>query len=277
MAIITLTSDIGTKDYLPGAVKGRLLSVNPAFTLCDITHDLSPFSYNEAVYIIRSSFPNFPEHTWHLLLINLLDTPDARLLLAFHKGHYFICADNGLLPMIFDGMPDQVIVLSQPKTKLSNVFTLIDNAAKAIKAIDNGAAFHKLGKETDDIVIKHNLKPIFKEDSIEGRIIHIDRFKNVVVNVTQDEFEQARRGRAFIIRFKGDEKITALSNSYADVAEGAKLAFFNAAGYLEIAVNKGNAAELFGLHIFEDKISTKLLNARMYYHTVTILFDDAKK
>jgi S-adenosylmethionine hydrolase len=141
VAIITLTSDIGTKDYLPGAIKGRLLSINNSFVICDISHQISPFNYNEAVYIVRNSFSAYPHHSWHLLFINLFDSASAKLVLAFHQGHYFACADNGLLPMIFDGMPEQAIILNHNGVKENNVLSWTTTIGKAIQAIENGKQF----------------------------------------------------------------------------------------------------------------------------------------
>lgn len=271
MAIITLTSDIGTKDYLPGAIKGCLLQANPSANIFDITHDISPYNYNEAVYIIKNSFAHFPKHSWHLLLVNMFDAVDSRLLLAYHQGHYFACADNGLLPMVFDGVPEQVLEL--PMQKSNNVLEWAGAVAKAIASVENGGAFHLLGIETERLVEKHSLKAIFTNDYIEGRIIYIDRFENVVVNITQKEFEAARQGRSFNIIFKGNERISRLSETYAHVPEGHKLALFNTAGYLEIAVNKGNAAGLFGLQPFTSQANPQFVQSRMFYQTVRVHFD----
>lgn len=272
MAIITLTSDIGTKDYLAGAVKGRLLSIHSSFIIADISHNIAPFNYNEAVYIVRNSFPSFPKHSWHLLLVNLFDAAVPNILLAWHEGHYFACADNGLLPMVFDGMPEQSVLLPYPE-KAMNVMTWVDIVGNAILDMENGKSFLGLGNEPDQISVKTNLKPVANDDYLEGRIIYIDNFENVIVNITRTLFDSVCRGRKFKINFKGDESITRISNGYADVPEGSKLAFFNTAGYLEIAVNKGNAAGLFGLQQFNRNLSAGLSQSRIFYQTVKVYFE----
>src|SRR5215468_176286 len=106
MAIITLTSDIGQQDYLVGAVKGQLLQVHPGFCITDITHQLSPFNYPQAAYICRNAIWNFPEHTYHIVLVNLFEKRPEQLLLAFHNNQYILCADNGLLTMIVESRPE---------------------------------------------------------------------------------------------------------------------------------------------------------------------------
>jgi S-adenosylmethionine hydrolase len=273
VAIITLTSDIGTKDYLPGAIKGRLLSIDRSFIISDISHNISPFNYNEAVYIVRNSFCVFPHHTWHLLLVNLFDSANARLLLAFHEGHYFACADNGLLPMIFDETPQQVISIKRNPGHENDVLSWITQVGNCIQAVENGKAFNELGEEAERLVEKHSLKPLVTDEYLEGRIIYIDNFENVVVNITRQQFELVRNNRSFTIIFKGDEVINRLSDSYADVPEGSKLAFFNTAGYLEIAVNKGNAAGLFGLQPYNSNANPGFAQSKIFYQTVRVYFD----
>ncbi|HEX4852240.1 MAG TPA: SAM-dependent chlorinase/fluorinase, partial [Puia sp.] len=73
MALLTLTSDFGQQDYLSGAVKGQLLQVNPDFVIADIAHHLSPFNYPQAAYICRNALWQFPENTYHIVLVNLFE------------------------------------------------------------------------------------------------------------------------------------------------------------------------------------------------------------
>ena len=107
----------------------------------------------------------------------------------------------------------------------------------------------------------------------ERQIIFIDNFENVIVNITHDEFEEHRKGRSFRIVFKRDEVIDRISESYADVAEGEKLALFNSAGYLEIAIQKGNAAGLFGLQGFSEQSQNQYLQSRLFYQTIRVYFE----
>ena len=113
------------------------------------------------------------------------------------------------------------------------------------------------------------MKPLVGDNWIEGQIIYIDNFENVIVNISKIEFEEHRKGRNFSIIFKRDEVIDKLSNNYSDVPKSDKLAFFNSAGYLEIAINNGNAAGLFGLQGFSE---SQTINNKVFYQTVRIHF-----
>ena len=130
----------------------------------------------------------------------------------------------------------------------------------------------KIGRSGVTIQEKHMVKPYFTDNYIEGQILMIDRFLNVIVNITQDQFEEQRRGRKFKIVLLRDAFIEKISDHYADVPEGEKLAFFNESGFLEIAVNKGYAAPLFGLGEFS---STDMHHheKRQYYQTIKAFFE----
>jgi hypothetical protein len=119
---------------------------------------------------------------------------------------------------------------------------------------------------------KNPLRPLYGEGWMEGQIIFIDNFENVIVNITREEFEEQRKGRSFRIVFKRDEIIDRMSETYADVAVGEKLALFNSAGYLEIAINKGNAAGLFGLQDFTVESQNQYLQNRLFYQTIKVYF-----
>ena len=276
MPLLTLTSDIGQHDFLAGAVKGQMLQQADYFTLIDITHQLSPFNYPQAAYVCRNAIKNFPKGTFHLILVNLFDEKPDHMLLAEHNGHYIGCADNGLLTMILEEIPQKVVALQLDKTQQKNTLYCTTVFAKAFNEIYNGKAIEDVGDSTVSIKVKNPLKPLLGNNWIEGQIIFIDNFENVIVNITKEEFEEQRRGRSFKIVFKRDEVIDKISDTYADVAEGEKLALFNSAAYLEIAINKGNAAGLFGLQGFSEKqqqAQQQYLNNRLFYQTIKVYFD----
>ncbi len=164
MSIITITSDIGEQDYLVGAIKGKLLQVNQAFQLIDIAHALPPFNYSQAAYICRNAIQHFPKHTFHMVLVSLFDTLSKQLLLAYHKGQYIICADNGLLMMILEEKPEQVIGIPLPDTIKKTALHYSVVIGKAIQQICDGVALDKIGNIDVSIVEKNPLKPLFGKD-----------------------------------------------------------------------------------------------------------------
>lgn len=275
MPLLTLTSDIGQQDFLVGAVKGLLLQGTSGFSIVDITHQLSPFNYPQAAYVCRNAIRSFPEGSFHLVLVNLFDEKPEHLLLARHKGQYIGCADNGLLTMILEEVPEKVVALPLDKAQQKNTLYCSSVFAKAIDDISKGMSMEQLGDPEVSINVKNPLKPMLGNDWIEGQIIFIDNFENVIINISREEFEEQRKGRSFKIVFKRDEVIDHISETYADVNEGEKLALFNSAGYLEIAINKGNAAGLLGLQGYSEKQvqQNQYMNSRLFYQTVKVYFE----
>jgi S-adenosyl-L-methionine hydrolase (adenosine-forming) len=275
LALLTLTSDIGHQDYLVGAVKAQLLQINPGFTIVDISHSISPFNYPQAAYICRNAIKSFPEFSYHIILVNLFEKKPEQLLLAFHNSQYLLCADNGLLNMILEGKPEMVIGIPLDKTAIKNTLYCADIMGKTVNQLIQGEPIQNIGVADVAYREKNHLRPLLDNNWIEGQIIFIDNFENVIVNITREQFEEQRKGRSFRIVFKRDEVIDRVSESYADVNEGEKLALFNSAGYLEIAINKGNAAGLFGLKGFSEKSMqvSGIMQTQLFYQTVRIFFE----
>jgi len=127
---------------------------------------------------------------------------------------------------------------------------------------------HKVGMEivsVDEIQIKHTALASYNNDTLEAHVLYIDHFGNVVLNVTRHQFEDARRGRKFTILFMRYAEINTISEHYNDVPEGDNLCLFNSADFLELAVNHGNAARLFGFKENNDQ--------RLFYNTIKIFFE----
>ena len=216
MPLLTITSDIGSQDYLVSAVKAQLLQVNPDFNIIDVSHTIPPFNYPQAAYICRSAFRNFPAFSYHLILVNLFEKKPEQLLLAFHQNQYLLCADNGLLTMILEGKPEMLIGIPLDKMAIKNTLYCTEVMGKVVNQLVAGAPIQSIGIPDTGFIEKNHLRPLLDNQWIEGQIIFIDNFENVIVNITREQFEEQRKGRSFRIVFKRDEVIDRISESYAD-------------------------------------------------------------
>ncbi|MFI5133878.1 MAG: S-adenosyl-l-methionine hydroxide adenosyltransferase family protein, partial [Chitinophagales bacterium] len=225
--------------------------------------------------LCRSAIKNFPDFTYHIILVNLFESKPEQLLLAFHKNQYLLCADNGLLTMILEEKPEMVIGVPLDKTATKDTIYFARAMGKIIKQLSEGASIKNIGTADVNYLQKNHLRPLLGSNWIEGQIVFIDNFENVIVNITRDQFEEQRKGRNFRIVFKREEVIDHISESYADVPEGEKLALFNSAGYLEIAINKGNAAGLFGLKGFSERAGQvpDMMQNQLAYQMVRVYFE----
>ena len=274
MPVITLTTDIGQNDYIVGAIKGQLVSANAACNIVDITHHLSPYNYQQTAYICRNAYKHYPPGSFHILLVNLFDSNPAHLLIAAYNNQYIICPDNGILTMITGNKPNTIAAVQLPITKGIDTLQFTRVMAQSIAQLSAGKALQILGEPITNIEEKYPLRATIGPDWMEGQIIFIDNFENVVVNITSEEFNEQRRGRNFSIVFVRNEVINHISDNYAAAAAGEKLAWFNSAGYLEIAINKGNMAGLFGLQGFSDNVQQNVAqHNKQFYQTVRIYFE----
>src|SRR5580704_3678891 len=193
MALITLTSDFGLQDYIACSVRGQLLQIDSTFRIHDISHQVAPFNYPQAAYICRNTIWQFPENTYHIILINLFEQKPEHLLLASSKSQYIFCADNGLLNMILPEKPDKIIGLALDKNEIKNTLYCTRQIGQAIRALEAGALPESLGDPEIKYIQKNDLRPLLGDNYIEGQIIFIDKFENVIVNITRDEFEAQRK------------------------------------------------------------------------------------
>ncbi len=273
MPVLTLTTDIGQRDYLVGAIKGQLLSLVPALNIIDITHYLSQTNFPQAAYTCNNAFRYYPPGTFHFVIVNLFESPVKCLLVAKYLDQYIICPDNGILTMITGQKPATLYAI-----ELKGHLTLLEmtqRVAEKVAIILESGDITDAGPLADNIVEKYPLRATLGPDWMEGQILFIDNFENVVINITRGEFNEHRKGRSFKIVFKRNEIIDVISDNYTAVSETEKLAWFNSAGYLEISLRNGNIAGLFGLQGFNEQMQTAgaSMENKWFYQTVRIFFE----
>lgn len=248
MAIITLTSDLGLKDYFVSVVKGAIFSQLPDITIVDITHQIQPFNIQEAAYVLKNSYHYFPAGTIHIIGVNTESTPNTPHIALEIEGHYFIGADNGIFSLLFKKVPDKIVELNIFADGNSSTFPTRDVFVKAACHIARGGKLDLIGKEKKSVNERILFQPVTIGDNARGAVIYIDSFGNVITNITKQFVSEIGKGRKFTIRF-GSHEIESVSKNYNDVVEGEIVAIYNASDNLEIAMNKGKASQLLNLHI----------------------------
>ncbi|HET8573014.1 MAG TPA: SAM-dependent chlorinase/fluorinase [Edaphocola sp.] len=259
--IITLLSDFGNGDFLPGIAKGILLKEMPGARIVDLSHDISPHHLLQGCYFLKSSLPYFPEKTVHLSLIDWFVQNVENYLLAVVEGQVVISADNGLLPLAFGRKAEAVYALA---IQGRNFTEWLNGIARFLKSWQEEDYSRQGLSPTKARESSLPFEPYIEDNSIACQIIHVDRFGNVVLNLQQSMFEAERKGRSFSINFSRHNALEQISQHYSDVPEGEKLCLFNAGGFMEIAVNHGSAAQLFGLSLTRQE--------QLVYNKIKIVF-----
>jgi S-adenosylmethionine hydrolase len=273
MSIITLITDYGLKDHFVGALKGKILSEYSDASIIDISHYIDPFNTVEASYIISASYNSFPKGTVHIIGVDLEANKENRHIVMQWNDHFFIAADNGILSMLSQKILPQKVVAITIHDRLHTEATDLDVFVKVACHLAKGGALSVIGKEIDTIKQVTDLQVILSEDGsqLRGNVIYIDHFGNVVTNISKKQFLESSKGRGYEITFKRTTIKTILP-SYSAIAssdkypikyyEGEKLAIFNEAGYLEIAIFRsnpltvGSASTLLGLN-YRDLVSIR--------------------
>ena len=272
MQIITLTSDIGLKDFYVASLKGKLLQFRPEVHIVDVTHQIKPFEVAEAAFQLRSCYQSFPEGTIHIMGVDsepylpykVTDSSQESLLaypsILKFDNHYFICNDNGFIgTFLGEDVPQElyryVAIEKQPEAwnfMMKNCF--IELAQKIIQKIpfaDYTVPVKSYKKAfTTHPIVEHNL--------IQGNVIHIDNFGNIITNIFKSDFERFGKDVPFVISYqKRNYDIDRISLAYNDVSMSERVAIFNDSGRLEIAINRGanggngGADRLFGMRLGE--------------------------
>jgi S-adenosyl-L-methionine hydrolase (adenosine-forming) len=247
MSIITLTSDWGLQDHYLGAVKGRILSLDPKLNIIDLNHNIQPFNMAQAAFVVRNSFHNFPDGTVHMICVGSEVNSDNRFLAAMSHKQYFVTADNGILGLVFHEDPLELVLIKKGgKNELA--FPERDLCAPAACHLAMNRPFEELGEKISDCFRQRPLMPTIEEAVITGSVIYIDSYQNAITNISTELFDQIGRGRKFEIFVKSNHyRIDRLNKGYNETSVGEILALFNSSGLLEIAINNGNAASLLNL------------------------------
>lgn len=242
--VITLLTDLGYKDSSVGIVKGILSQTIPHANIIDITHDVMPFHILECSYLLKKSYRHFPDYTFHLCLFDIPLKNAAYWLLLNIDRQLILCPDNGVLPLSF---PEHVYDVYKIPLRANSFMDCIHQISFVLAEWQNGGfTMSSMEKVVPKVTIP-NLKPVLTSDGVDAQILHIDSYGNVVYNLQKHEFNTIFGDRKFNIHYSRHEVANKIVSFYEDASEGDTLFRFNDSGFLEFAVNRGSAAELYGL------------------------------
>jgi S-adenosylmethionine hydrolase len=276
MSFITLTTDFGTKDHFVGAVKGAIFSELADAKIVDITHEISPFNITETAYILKNSYKSFPEGTIHIVGVDSELSSDNKHIAISLDGHFFVCPDNGLISMIASEIQPTKIVEINIHDRIESSFPVLDVFVQVACFIARGGNLTVIGKEITEFKKLVEIQPKVNQaqTQIIGGVLYIDNYGNVISNISQKMFQDIGKGRNYKVNasrysftkiFTKYNEITGNNTKDSRQFDGNKLAIFNSAGFLEIAIYRSNlntvggASTLLGLE-YRDPIIIDFLN-----------------
>lgn len=236
--VISLLTDFGTADYFVGAVKGAILSVNPAAVIADITHEIPPQDVETAAFTLLTAYETFPPGTIHFAVVDPGVGSERRPIVVRAGKWLFVGPDNGLFTYIYDREPSHhtfhITAEKYFRPSPSTTFHGRDIFAPVAAALSKGIKPEAFGPLiTDEVRLPDSLTP---------RIIHIDRFGNCITNITRDLFENEQHPTLGIRR----KVINTFVDFYSAAPPNTLFAIWGSAGFLEISVNGKSAAKMLG-------------------------------
>lgn len=257
--IITLTTDFGSKDYFVGNIKGVVLGINQDADIISISHEVRSHDIREGAYIINEAYKYFPKSSIHIGIVDPGVGGTRRPILVEGNNHYFIGPDNGLFSYIYKEDPKvRVIEIKSEHYFLKSpgaTFHGRDIFAPVAAWLSKGVKIANFGEEIAD----YNSFPIPEierpdNDSIKGAIVYIDKFGNLISNITRGDIDQLivnKGNKGLQIRIK-ERTITGLRDYFGQAEAGGIDATINSNGYLEVFSYMNSAKEALGASIGEE-------------------------
>jgi S-adenosylmethionine hydrolase len=265
--IITLTTDFGLADAYVAAMKGVILGINPEATLVDICHTIEPQNVLQAAFILSTACEFFPPGTIHLVVVDPGVGTERRAIILRTPQAYFVAPDNGVLsyvipPNSFEPLVDggqlvrlktglEATAITRPqfwRSPVSPTFHGRDVFAPVAARLSLGLSPSDFGEKIDSVIaFPYPYPHRVKDDVIRGRIVHIDRFGNLITNISSDDLPQRKQSISIEI---GSSIINGMVRTYAEGED--LMALIGSSGHLEIALKDGSASVFLGARVGDE-------------------------
>jgi S-adenosyl-L-methionine hydrolase (adenosine-forming) len=250
--IITLTTDFGSNDHFVGAMKGVILDIVPEAQIVDICHSVQAFDVLDGALTISQAYSYFPNRTVHVVVVDPGVGTARRPIIASSDKYHFVAPDNGVLSLVY-AREERLHVrhitsqhyFLQP---VSNTFHGRDIFSPVAAYLAKEVDALKFGDEVEDYVRFNAPKPKAMDQSrLRGVVLKVDRFGNLITNLTPQDapmlFGDGAKPFKIVL---GNREITEIHNAYSEGSPGEVFCILGSMGFLEIAANRGSAAQLTG-------------------------------
>ena len=275
---IVLTTDFGLSDAFVGVMKGVILNINPHATIVDLTHDIGPQDLRQGSFVLGVNHTYFPVGTIHVAVVDPGVGTDRRAIVLETPSAIFVAPDNGLLSQVVQGFMEsdhqlegghetaglpphlKAYELTNVQYRLnpvSNTFHGRDIFSPAAAHLSLGVGPEEMGPRVFRMVYRPLPKPTGQEQSVVGEVIYVDRFGNLVTNISSASMVSHDLDPSSVRVYISGRQIQGLSRTFHDTIPGVTLqhdglpivALIGSNGYLEVAVRDGNAAEALGIGV----------------------------
>jgi len=246
--IITLTTDFGDSDYYVPAVKGSIYTVNPAAEVVDITHQIPPHDIYAPAFQLLCCYQDFPKMSIHLVVVDPTVGSRRRPIMVMTDDYNFIGPDNGVFSYIYQQeRVNRVVHFNVEhyfRTPISATFHGRDIFGPCAAYVSKLVDWKMMGEEIEDPVRFNTPSPsVLPDRTIKGSVIHVDRFGNIITNITSEQLTDELIQRGVKVRI-GKHEANRLLGTFAEASQNELFAYFGSAGFLELAIQRQSAAKV---------------------------------
>lgn len=248
--MIALITDFGNSDNYVGVVKGVLKKHSPEAEIIDITHGVKSFSITNAQYMLSTAIDHFPDFTIFFVIVDPGVGSDRKALVGCRENMYVVAPDNGIISSVMGDGDDVFAIKRDYFGDASSTFHGRDVFAPAAALLARGVLPIQFGEKIKDWIRKPFPEYHVRNEVIEGVIIHIDKFGNVVTSIPNDCIGNARE---VVCKFEisGKSFKAVVSRNYCELDNEVPGIIHGSSGFIEIAMNMASLADLFSIKIDE--------------------------
>lgn len=248
--IITLTTDFGSRDPYLAEMKAIILSVCADARIVDVSHEIEKHNVRMGAFTLACAAPYFPKRTIHVAVVDPGVGTERQPLMVQTSNGYYVGPDNGILALAIrnDGGAEDIRKITNSRfmrPKVSNTFHGRDIFAPAAAYLANGTSLAKFGPKISKMRDHTSALVTKRPGALVGEVIYIDDFGNIVTNLQPEDIQNAKRKSTIDLKIKNTVLNLKLCEKYAEVPPHKPLALFGSHNFLEISLNRDNAAKAY--------------------------------
>ncbi len=251
--LIALLSDFGLRDPYVAEMKAVILSICPDASIVDVSHEIDKYDVRMGAYTLARAAPYFPEGTIHVAVVDPGVGTEGRPIIVESKRSFYVGPDNGLL--MLSAQKEGVVHVYEVTNRkymlrtVSRTFHGRDIFSPAAAYLVKGVQASEFGPEASNPIVPSFAQPLTLDREIRSEVIHVDGFGNIVTNIAKEHLKMmgVREGAQLSVTLKDNNVLAKLCSAYGDVPADSPLTVIGSDGFLEVAVNRGNAAQAFGM------------------------------
>ncbi|MBS7614647.1 S-adenosyl-l-methionine hydroxide adenosyltransferase family protein [Candidatus Bathyarchaeota archaeon] len=250
--VITLLSDFGLKDPYVAEMKAVILSICPEASIVDISHEVNKYDKRIGAYMLARAAPLFPKGTIHVAVVDPEVGTKRKPIIITTKHHLYVGPDNGLLILSAEkegiGKVYEITNKNYMLRNISRTFHGRDIFSPAAAYLALGISASDFGPEISEIIKPSFSQPKVRGQEVLGEVLHVDKFGNIVTNISSEHLKRigVKEEETLTIMLKNSKIAMKWCSSYSEVPIGTPLLIEGSGGFLEVAVNQGDASKLLG-------------------------------